>query len=138
MNRSGALPDPRDHPRVDDLSWKPLEDAPDGWEVAHRGAGRYLLRDPSGHVLNGLDHLWSLEECREEIEVEGTLERRAEGDGTSPLARLHSIRRSWLGWSVERLQEEAAEILGREEPVALEELSDTALVGLRGTWERVH
>lgn len=39
-------------------------------------------------MVNGLDHLWTLEECRAEIEVDRMLEARTEREGTSLLERL--------------------------------------------------
>lgn len=136
-SRSGAPPDPPDRTHFEDLPWKPLDGVEDDWEVAHRGAGRYLLRDPEGKVVNGLDHLWTLEVCRAEIEVEKTLKPRTDRERTSPLGRLHAIRREWLRWSVDRLQEEAADVLGREEPVEVENLSRVQLLRLIGEWEPI-
>lgn len=134
LDLSGALPDLR----LDDLPWKPLEGVEGDWEVAHRGAGRYLLRSPDGRVLNSTDTLWTLETCRAEVEIENKLEAQTTDEGTSSLRRLHSIRREWLGWGLDRLQEEAAEVLDRPEPVDLDALSEDELDTLIAEWEPIH
>lgn len=54
------------------------------------------------------------------------------------LEALDSIRREWLRWSPEKLQEEAAEVLDLEEPVPVEELSRDQVVRLVVEWEPVH
>lgn len=136
-SHSGALPDLPDRTDFQDLPWKPVDGIEGDWKVAHRGAGRYLLRDPEGKVVNGLDHLWTLKVCRAEIEVEKTLASRTDTERSSPLGQLHAIRREWLRWSVERLQEEAADVLGPEEPVEVEDLSRVQLLRLIDEWEPI-
>lgn len=133
----GALPEPVEWP--EDLSWRPLEGVESEWEVAHRGRGRYLLRGGDGRLLNGLDHPWTLQECRAEIEVERALEVRTEDSETLPLLKdLHAIRRSWLRWSVDRLEETAADVLSLEEPVEVQKLSKEQIRQLIVEWEPIH
>lgn len=134
-DRSGALPlKPRVLPvPVDEVPWRPLDGVPDGWRVAHRGAGRFLLRDPEGEIRNHLDDLWTLAMCRFVAEVD----RMPQEETISPRvqATLLGLNR---GWSHERLREEAADVLGLEGPAALEELPDDDLVRLVAEWEPVN
>lgn len=57
--------------------------------------------------------------------------------GITLLERVQSIRRD-RRWSEERIQEEAAEVLGRKEVSPLDELSDEDLRKLIAEWERVN
>lgn len=65
------------------------------------------------------------------------LEARPDGEGTSRLERLHAVRREWLQWSVTRMEKEAVEVLGKEEPVEVRELPDEDLGWSIGVWEPV-
>lgn len=59
------------------------------------------------------------------------------GPGTSPRERVDALR-AFERWSQKRLHQEAADVLGREEPVDVEELSDEDLVRLIAAWEPVY
>lgn len=52
------------------------------------------------------------------------------------LDQVDSLR-AWKRWSVERLRVEAADVLGREEPVDVEDLPDDDVKRLVGAWERI-
>lgn len=134
-DRSGALPakrSPLPMP-IESLPWKPLEDAPDGWGVAHRGSGRYLARDPEGRVVNHLDDLWTLEMSRFVAGVEEMPPEEQVSDRV--VVRLLGLGR---GWSHERLRQEAADVLGRKDSVTMEALSTDELRRLVAAWQRVY
>lgn len=120
--------------RPEDLPWKQLEGAPEGWEVAHRGNGKHLLRNPDGVIVNSPETL--VTEDGALAEVERLLEKREE-EGVTYLERLDSIRQD-RGWSWADVGEKAMDVLDLDEPKSKNEFTRGELSALIAEWEPVN
>jgi len=126
---SEVEPDPDDD--LDDLPWKALGD---DWEIAHRGAGRYLMRKAGGGLVNSPEDLWTEAKCQEEA----ARLSEDEDESTDELRERLDALREDLGWSWADLGEKAQEILDLDEPKAYVEFTRGELTVLIASLEPVN